>query len=179
VSATGRDRPAPGDQPAFEIRPASEVDREALRRHVVESWHSDEVVAHGELYRPLDLPGFVALDGAEIRGHVTYRIVGGDCEIASIDATPRLAGVGTRLMEAAEEAARVGGCRRVWLVTTNDNLDALRFYQRRGYRLSALSLGAVDGGRRLKPELPEVGSYGIPMRDELELEKRLDQPPPA
>lgn len=179
MSGTGPQRPATSERTRIEIRSASDVDRETLRRHLIESWHSEEVVAHGELYRPLDLPGFVALEAGEIRGHVTYRIVGGECEIMSIDARPPRAGVGTRLMEAAEDAARAAGCQRVWLVTTNDNLDALRFYQRRGYRLSALRPGSVDEGRRLKPELPEVGSYGIPMRDELELEKRLNRWPPT
>jgi hypothetical protein len=58
----------------------------------------------------------------------------------------------------------------VWLVTTNDNLDALRFYQRRGLRLVAVHAGAVDEARRLKPEIARVGEYGIPIRDEIELE---------
>lgn len=174
MSAAGPERPARESRPGIEIRPASDVDREALRRHLVETWHAEEVVAHGELYYPLELPGFVAVEGERIRGHVTYRVTGDGCEITSIDATPPRSGVGTRLMDAAEQAARGARCRRIWLVTTNDNLDALRFYQRRGYRLSALRPGAVDAGRRLKPELPEVGSYGIPMRDELELEKSLD-----
>jgi hypothetical protein len=61
--------------------------------------------------------------------------------------------------------------RRVWLVTTNDNVDALRFYQCRGWRLAALRVGAVDDARaRLKPGLPEVGQYGISLRDEMILE---------
>jgi len=156
------------------IVPASEVDREALRSHVVETWHSEEVVANGQVYRPLELPGFVALDGDRIRGHVTYRIATDACEITSIDAAPPQAGIGTRLMAAAEDVARTSGCRRVWLVTTNDNLDALRFYQRRGFRLAELHPGAVDEARaRLKPEIPRVGDHGIPLRDELVLEKEV------
>ena len=72
-------------------------------------------------------------------------------------------------------AARAAGCARLWLVTTNDNLDALGFYQRRGLRLSRSAPGAVDDARRtLKPEIPETGDGDIPIRDELELEMRLD-----
>jgi ribosomal protein S18 acetylase RimI-like enzyme len=82
-------------------------------------------------------------------------------------------GVGTALLQLVEQAAQQG-CGRLWLVTTNDNVDALRFYQRRGFRLAALRRGAVDDGRaRLKPEIPTVGDYGIPLRDELELDKPL------
>jgi ribosomal protein S18 acetylase RimI-like enzyme len=66
---------------------------------------------------------------------------------------------------------RVGSGGRIWLVTTNDNVDALRFYQRRGFRLRALRPGAVDEARRLlKPRIPATGIYGIELRDELELE---------
>ena len=68
----------------------------------------------------------------------------------------------------------MAGCASVWLTTTNYNLDALRFYQRRGFRLVRVRPGAVDEARQtMKPEIPEVGSFGIPMRDELDLERRL------
>ena len=61
----------------------------------------------------------------------------------------------------------------MWLITTNDNLNALRFYQGRGFRLVAVHPGAVEASRRLKPQIPELGSFGIPIRDELELELSL------
>jgi hypothetical protein len=58
----------------------------------------------------------------------------------------------------------------MWLTTTSDNLDQLRFYQGRRFRIVALRAAAVDEARRdLKPEIPKVGSFGIPMRDELDL----------
>jgi N-acetylglutamate synthase-like GNAT family acetyltransferase len=79
---------------------------------------------------------------------------------------------GTALVDAAQRIAAERGCRRLWVLTTNDNVDALRFYQRRGFRLAEVNLGAVDEAReRLKPELPAVGAYGISLRDELVLEK--------
>jgi ribosomal protein S18 acetylase RimI-like enzyme len=84
---------------------------------------------------------------------------------------------GTRLLEAVVDAARAAGCRRAWLVTTNDNAAAIRFYQRRGWRLVALHAGAVDAARAsIKPEIPELGDDDIPIRDELEFELRLDEP---
>jgi ribosomal protein S18 acetylase RimI-like enzyme len=85
-----------------------------------------------------------------------------------------VARVGSGLLRLAEQVASERGCRRLWLITTNDNVDALRFYQRRGFRLAALHRGAVDDSRaRLKPEIPTVGDHGIPLRDELELDKDL------
>ena len=68
------------------------------------------------------------------------------------------------------------GVRELWLLTTNDNVDALRFYQRRGFALAELHVGGVDRARSLKPWIPSVGSDGIPMRDELVLVRRLDAP---
>ncbi len=74
--------------------------------------------------------------------------------------------------------AAAAGCRRFWVLTTNDNVDALRFYQRRGFRLTAIRCGAVDQARRtLKPQIPMIGNYGIPIRDEIELAQDLPLPP--
>ncbi|MGH3646211.1 MAG: GNAT family N-acetyltransferase [Micromonosporaceae bacterium] len=91
---------------------------------------------------------------------------------ANRDAVVRHSGVGSALLAAAVGLAREAGLTRIWLVTTNDNLDALRFCQRRGLRLIAVAPGAVDAARALKPEIPLTGAYGIPLRDELTLELR-------
>ena len=86
--------------------------------------------------------------------------------------SPRV-GAGTALIEAVAGAARAAGCARLWLITTNDNLRALRFYQRRGFRLAALHRDALARSRELKPSIAEIGLDGIPLRDELELELDL------
>jgi ribosomal protein S18 acetylase RimI-like enzyme len=146
-----------------------------LGEYLIEAWHSDAVAADGRLQRPADYPGFAAVDAdGVLRGHASYEISESGCYVVAIAATPRTSGVGSRLLEAIVEAARAAGCRRVWLITTNDNLDALRFYQRRGFRIVEVRPGAVDWARRtLKSSIPHVGSYGIPMRDELVLERAL------
>ena len=135
--------------------------------------HSARVARRGVLERPLDHPALVA-EGPDGRllGVLTYVIDGGSCEILTLHAAERRGGVGTALIGAVRERAAAAGCTRLWLITTNDNVDALRFYQRRGFRLAALHRGAVDDARaRLKPEIPEVGDHGIPLRDEIELER--------
>jgi ribosomal protein S18 acetylase RimI-like enzyme len=125
----------------------------------------------GDLLDVLALPGFVAERGGQPIGLVTYRLENDECELAFIAALERRAGVGSALLEALLQA--VAGCERIWLVTTNDNLEALRFYQRRGFVLSALRPRAVDEAReQLKPQISTVGEFGIPLRDELELELR-------
>ena len=136
------------------------------------------VARRNQLLDPLDHPALLAEDEQDGRllGVLTYVVDRdrGQCEVLTIDAEQQWRGVGTALLRLVERVAAQEGCRRLWLVTTNDNVDALRFYQRRGFRLAALRPGAVDDSRaRLKPEIPTVGDYGIPLRDELELEKRL------
>jgi ribosomal protein S18 acetylase RimI-like enzyme len=119
----------------------------------------------GELIDVLALPGLVVEDDGEPVGLLTYRRADGECEIAIIAAASRQRGVGTALIQSLCDVVD----EPVWLVTTNDNIDALRFYQRRGFRLRALHVGGVDAARQLKPQIGVVGEYDIPRRDELEL----------
>ena len=154
------------------VRPFREGDREWVRETLRELW-GETVVSRGAVHNPTALPGFVAEEGGERVGLLTYRIDGADCEVVTIDAFPAGAGAGTALLDAAAAAARDAGCGRVWLITTNDNLRALRFYQRRGFRLVAVHPDALERSRELKPSIPEIGLDGIPLRDELELELTL------
>lgn len=139
-------------------------------------WGSDRVAVHGTLYYPAELPGFVALDpvSAAWLGMLTYQIQGLACEIITIDSDRPGQGIGAALIVAVRRAAVQAGCRRLWLITTNDNLPALRFYQKRGFILAALHPGAVMRSRQIKPQIPLLGWEGIPLRDELELEMRLE-----
>jgi GNAT superfamily N-acetyltransferase len=155
------------------IRSIEPADKPWVLRFLHERWGSDRMAAHGVLFFPADHAGFIAERGGEPAGLLTYEIAGDACEITLIDSGPQHAGIGTMLIRAVEDAARRAGCRRLWLVTTNDNVDALRFYQRRGFVLAALRPKALEAARRLKPEIPLVGDYGILLRDEIEVEMWL------
>jgi ribosomal protein S18 acetylase RimI-like enzyme len=150
------------------IRAVSDADVEMVRAFARDRWGADVAVSQGRIHQLDQLPGFVALtpDG-RVAGLVTYLIEGDSCEVVSIDAVDQGQGTGTALLARAVEAARSAGCRQVRLVTTNDNLRALRFYQRGGFRLIGLNPGAVEHSRRLKPQIPAIGAHGIPLRDEL------------
>jgi N-acetylglutamate synthase-like GNAT family acetyltransferase len=111
-------------------------------------------------------------DGEKV-GLVTYNIVDECCEIVTIDSIRPFSGVGTVLIEAIKNIALKSGCKRLWLITTNDNMNALRFYQKRGFELVAIHRNALDISRKLKPEIPLTGNDGIPLRDEIELEMIL------
>ncbi len=136
---------------------------------VAELWGSDVVAVHGTMFRPAELPGYIAERAGRVAGLVTYDATSDMLEVVTLNAIERRTGIGTLLMDAAVRTARRRGCREVRLTTTNDNIDALRFYQRRGFRLAELRPGAVDRARRDKPEIPRTGEYGIPLRDEIDL----------
>lgn len=132
------------------------------------------VARRGELLDSLDHPAWLAWVDDVLVGVATYVVDGEACELLTLHAQHQFAGVGSALVDAVVRAAREAGCRRLWVVTTNDNVDALRFYQRRGFRLTHLRPGAVDVSREtLKPEIPPVGAHEIPLRDELELKMTL------
>jgi ribosomal protein S18 acetylase RimI-like enzyme len=156
--------------PNIAIQPLDASTRAWVAQTIVEQWGANVVVGHGVVYRPAELPGFVAMLGHERVGLLTYHIDGAACEIITLDSFREGQGVGTALIEAVKQAAQDAGCRRLWLITTNDNFHALRFYQKRGFMLVAVHRNAVNEARRLKPSIPLVGNDGIPILDEIELE---------
>jgi ribosomal protein S18 acetylase RimI-like enzyme len=157
----------------YRIEPLSDEHRHWVRDLLMERWGSTQMVARGELFDVSILPGFAAFDAYRPIGLLTYRIIGGACEVTSLDSLEEGKGVGADLIAAVKEAAEAAGCRRVWLTTTNDNTPALRFYQKRGFHLVAVYPNALEQSRRLKPQIPLIGLDGIPLRDEIELELPL------
>jgi len=145
-----------------------------LRQFWVEHWGGEEMITRGNIYRPEQLDGFVIEDGKEWIGLLTFFVKHNECEVTSLDSLREGQGIGTKLMNAVVEEARKQGCNRVFLITTNDNMHSLRFYQKRGFELVAVHRGAVNGSRKLKPSIPLTGFDDIPLRDEIELELLLN-----
>jgi ribosomal protein S18 acetylase RimI-like enzyme len=160
--------------PDLDIRPLADSDRDWVARLITEHWASSRVVSRGRVHDVRGLPGFVATQDGERVGVLTYRVEGDECEIVTLNSLSEGKGVGSALIDAASSVAHRAGCRRLWLITTNDNVSVLRFYQKRGFVLVAIHRNAMDEVRRLKPGTPLVGLDGIPLRDEIELEMLLD-----
>jgi RimJ/RimL family protein N-acetyltransferase len=159
--------------PAFAIRPLSSDDDAWVRSMLTEHWGSPRIVTRGRVHHADELPGFITEVDRQLLGLVTYHTENDQCEIVSLNSLREGAGIGTALVEVVRDTAAAAGCRRLWLITTNDNLAAIRFYQRRGWRLVAVHRDALEQSRRLKPEIPLVGNDGIPLRDEIEMELLL------
>lgn len=161
--------------PPLPVRPLRDADRELMRALLSQRWGSSIIQLDGRAIDASALPGFVAdAEDGSIAGLITLLDEPAHCEIVTLDALQPYAGTGSRLVELAAIRARSLGLRELLTRTTNDNLDALRFYQRRGFRLHRLNAGAIDREREADPEIPLIGWHGIPLRDEIALVRALD-----
>ena len=153
---------------ALTIRPFAEADVAWAESLIGAAFGGRLQARLGDVIDALACPGIVAERDASPVGLLTYR-QDRDVEIVYVEAAVKRIGVGTRLVEAVTEQTATA---RLWVVTTNDNLDALRFYQRRGFTIAEIRPGAVDQARRtVKPTIPDVGHFGIPVRDEIVLQR--------
>ena len=155
------------------LRTITADDRLWVRQFLLDRAGDTRVVSRGVVHEADVLPGLIASYNGADCGLLTYNVVGDEFEVVTLHTTRWGLGLGTRLLEAAQALARTLGCRRLWLITTNDNIRAFRFYQRRGLVIATVRVNALELTRRVKPEVPLIGLDNIPLRDEIELEARL------
>jgi GNAT superfamily N-acetyltransferase len=136
-------------------------------------WGGPLCAAMGLVYDTRELPGFVATEEGALLGALLYRETEGSLEVSALFSLIEGQGVGRKLLDAVIHEARSRGIARVWLITTNDNTKAIRFYQRYGFRLKAVHINAVNEARKLKPSIPLTGEDGIPIEHEFEFEITL------
>lgn len=158
----------------MKISSLQEYSKEQVINFFIQQWGTTEMVISSGVYDCSKLDGYLFLnDQRKIIGLITYIIRGEECEIVSLDSIEENHGIGTKLVQEVEKTALAKKCKQVTLITTNDNLRALKFYQKRGYFLTKVYPNAVQIARKYKPEIPFVGDGGIPIRDEIELQKVL------
>jgi ribosomal protein S18 acetylase RimI-like enzyme len=155
------------------LRRLTQNDLPRLRKFLIEYWGGEEMITRGNIYRPEQLDGFIVEEENEWMGLITFFIEADECEVTSLDSLRGGKGIGTQLIDKAIKEARARKCNRLFLITTNDNLHALGFYQKRGFEIVTVYRGAVNESRKIKPSIPLVGMDGIPLRDEIELEIKL------
>lgn len=145
-----------------------------MRDFLLQEFGSTLVVSRGRLHHADQIPGLIGLFDGIPSALLTYDIAGDECEVVSLHSARPGRGIGMMLLERVAEEARARACRRVWLITTNDNAAAIEFYRKRGWTLVAIHEGAIEESRRIKPQIPLVGRSGVPIRDEIEFELKLD-----
>ncbi|WP_417686521.1 GNAT family N-acetyltransferase [Roseibium sp.] len=152
---------------SVEVRPIEEEDHGAARQLLTERWTGPEILLDGQVVDASRLPGYIAIAGSEVAGLVTVIKRAQEWEILTLDSLSRWGGTGTLLLDAVVKEARDAGMKRLTVRTSNDNLDAFRFYQRRGFRMERIAPGVIDKERELRSEIPMRGDYGIPIHDEV------------
>ena len=157
----------------MDIRRIDQASREQINAFIVRQWFTMQMVVHGETIDMGNADGYYACEGDEITGLITYRIAGEEMKILSLDSLQEGRGIGTGLLDTVVAKARDAGMQRIMLITTNDNLSALRFYQKRGFDMSRLYCNALAQARKIKSEIPLIGMDGIPLKHEIELEMIL------
>lgn len=164
---------------AIRVEPITSATREYVVSQATRHFSSPEVHSLGVPYDTRRLEGFVARmagagAGSPSVGHVTVVRYTRDgvsyAEVVTLVSEQENAGVGAALLDAATDWAIGKRVRRLILTTTNDNLRALGFYQRRGWWIIAVHAGAMDRVREMGKPVPLVASNGLPIRDEIELE---------
>jgi len=138
---------------------------------IIKGWGSDIIVTRGKSYKVEDLDGILAYDNGKIIGLGLYKIKR-DCEIVLLETFTQNKGIGTQIIEKIKEIAKAKNCKRIWLITTNANIYALGFYQKRGFHISNIYKNVMEKSRKIKPEIPKMAD-GIEIRDEIEFELKI------
>ena len=157
------------------IEKISNETRSLVNQFFIDNWFSTDMSLRGKIIDGTKLDGFILKEENTIIGLVTYTFFENICEIVSLDSKRENIGIGSSLLKEVEKVAIDNNCKKMRLITTNDNMRALQFYQKRGYCLSKLYPNAMDEVRKVKPNVPDVGDNDIPLRDEVELEKIINK----
>jgi N-acetylglutamate synthase-like GNAT family acetyltransferase len=158
----------------FTITPITKNDAEWVKKLFIQYWGGDICVSRGKVQKVDDFTGgFIAKTQEQNTGFIAYTITGTELEITNLISLKENMGRGSQLVEAVIDLAKKQMIRRVCLTTTNDNLNGLGFWQKRGFQLIRVYPNAMEYTRKLKPAVPLIGENGIPLRDELELEMIL------
>lgn len=157
------------------IRLTTPDDTYHIRELMDKYWGGEPLVVRAQKYYPSNLEGIFALKKDEIIGFLFFDVQDESCEIVVFEVFKKFQGIGTKMLEKLKGIANDKGCNRIFLMTNNDNLDALRFYQRRGFHICAIHVDSVKESRKLKPGIPMIGEHGIPLRDEIDLELLLNE----
>lgn len=154
----------------YSIEPLTGEFRVFVDKQIAEGWAGPFMVTRGVVHDTRTHPGFIARENEDPIGYTLYNFANGDCEITLLEILRENKGIGSALVNAVKAKAKKAGCRRVWLITTNDNTRAIRFYQRIGFTLRAVYINALDEARKLKAQIPLTGCDGIPIAHEFEFE---------
>jgi N-acetylglutamate synthase-like GNAT family acetyltransferase len=122
---------------------------------IIKGWGSDIIVSRGKIHRTEDLDGVLVYENQKIIGLGLYYIKNNECEIVLLETFIENKGIGTQIIERIKIIAQENNCKRIWVITTNNNINAIKFYQKRGFHFTNIYINAMDESRKIKPEIPK------------------------
>lgn len=157
----------------IKIEEITDKNREEINNILINEWGATNIVIRGKIVDGTKLKGLIASEENKIIGLITYEIENNECEIVTLNSFKENKGVATSLIESVKQIAIKNNCKRIKLITTNDNIRGIEFYQRKGFVISNIYINAIENSRKLKPEIPMFADNGLPIRDEIEFEIKL------
>jgi len=157
----------------MKIRQKTSKDSSTIKKFMIENWGGRMLFIRGKEYYPENMEGFLAEENNKIIGFLIYENQGNKYEIIVFEVFEKFKGIGTLLLNALKKLVKDKNLTKLVVMTTNDDLDALRFYQRRGFKICGININAIEKSRKFKPSIPMTGDYNIPIRDEIYLEMEI------
>ncbi len=152
------------------IKKIKDKDKNQIVDIITKEWGSIFVISKGVKYNVSNLPGYLALLDNKIVGIITFFITKNNYEIITLNSFKKNKGIGTILIDKIKKNAKKNNINKINLITTNDNINAITFYQKQGFDIKSINLNSIIESRKLKPEIPETGNFGIPIKHEIVFE---------
>lgn len=148
----------------------SSLNRNLVDEFIEQHWYTTTMIIRGKEIDMTKTEGFYFSKGEDIIGLITYIVYENILEVTSLDSLQENQGIGSKLLDAVIYEAKNRRLQKIVLITTNDNINAIRFYQKRGFDRVRLYRNALNISRKMKPEIPLIGENSIPLRHEIEFE---------
>lgn len=155
---------------SFIVRSLTKDDKKWVKETVQKVWGGDSIITNDKTYKPEELEGIIVEENKKRLGLLTFVLENNECIIITLNSLQSHVGIGTLLLDKLKSISKQNNCTRIYLETTNDNINGLKFYQKRGFQIIAVYPNAINEARKIKPQIPLIGENGIPIRDALELE---------
>ena len=157
----------------FQIKELEQKYRNQVYKFMKNEWGDLTIISLGKIYYAEKLNGFVALNQEKVVGFVLYHVENNECEIIALYSDIENNGIGTALIKTMKDFAVKNNFKRLFLITTNDNVRAISFYQKNEFSIATIHVDTIKNSRKLKPQIPLYADNGLPIRDELEFEFKL------
>lgn len=158
--------PDPDDHALREI-----TDKTEITNFMTRTWGSPRMLVGMHVYNVTEIEATGLYDRAgKLLAFASWVIRDRTAFLCALHSLVAANGNAKLLLSALKPLVKARGARSIRAMATNDNMPALVFYQKNGFRLATLYVGAVDAYRPTMPGMITHGYEGIAIHDALELE---------